>query len=304
MKKKYRDWMANLPERTLNTSLNQILIPGTHNSGSFDCSWQNPPGLDADSTILNVLKIPFASKIVERWAKCQRHTIKIQLEDGIRYLDVRLSTNNGLIYLCHGLCSISWTQFVEDLGSFLDENPQELVIVDVKKRYGFNEKDDFTVVDMLYQRIGQNRFANTNLSPSSSLNDFRNAGVQCICVYPDYTGLHQNIWNRQCLQSPWPNSSNLTDVINFVHDRVATRDSQQFHVSQYILTLGTKEILSRLFPLGNPTSIMEMGESLTTLVPNLVTDLHKKLNFNILIVDDYDINENRFVATILEINNT
>ena len=73
-----RNWMSLLDE---NLRLNQVSIPGTHDSGTH-----------------------YVAFIKSIHAKTQSLNIKEQLEHGIRYLDIRLSIDNDApddVYLSH-----------------------------------------------------------------------------------------------------------------------------------------------------------------------------------------------------------
>lgn len=70
------------------------------------------------------------------WVKTQDWDIKTQLENGIRFLDIRLVHDKGVIKLCHG-SSIFSTTFVKDVlhttAEFLQEHPSETVLMTIKR---------------------------------------------------------------------------------------------------------------------------------------------------------------------------
>lgn len=113
------NWMKGIKD---NTSLSDITIPGTHDSGT-----QN-------------VDLPI-------WSKTQTLSISQQLNIGIRYFDLRLEHVSDVYYnaqVVHG-SSNCWNgkgghltlyEVLEDMYTFLNQNPSETVIVSVKQDYG------------------------------------------------------------------------------------------------------------------------------------------------------------------------
>ena len=86
--------------------------------------------------------------------QCQDTDIKTQLENGYRYLDMRLVLKNDNLILKHNIakCRKSKSFFstpltlddvLNDIYTFLDQNPSETVIFCVKKE---NNKDDLNKI--------------------------------------------------------------------------------------------------------------------------------------------------------------
>jgi 1-phosphatidylinositol phosphodiesterase len=109
-------WMSKLKDEY---PLSALSIPGTHNSPAHHIALPS--------------------------VRCQVATIKEQLENGVRFLDIRLqpenprdSSKDGLI-LVHSAFPISLTghkyfrDLVNDVITFLDQNPSETVIMSLKR---------------------------------------------------------------------------------------------------------------------------------------------------------------------------
>lgn len=120
-------WMANLDD---NLSLNQINIPGTHDSAT------------------QFVQLAYFSK-------CQTKSIAQQLEMGYRYLDIRLAFDNknvsdgespklkfmhGFVNCKHGnkrsAPILYLDEVLQDCYAFLEENPTETIIFVAKKDHG------------------------------------------------------------------------------------------------------------------------------------------------------------------------
>lgn len=117
------NWMSKIDG---NLYLNEITIPGTHDSGA------------------NYVQLGLFSK-------CQASDVKTQLNDGFRYLDVRLGPDKKddepALSLYHGFChcktspwpfseNLYLEYYLKDCYEFLNENPSETIIFVVS-----NERD-------------------------------------------------------------------------------------------------------------------------------------------------------------------
>ena len=112
----YNSWMATLPD---DLPLSAISIPGTHNSHTH---YRALPSV-----------------------RCQVHDVKTQLENGVRFLDIRVQPTHATdaskkdLYLVHGAFPVSLTgpKYLEPIlnicYNFLLENPSETVLVSLKR---------------------------------------------------------------------------------------------------------------------------------------------------------------------------
>ena len=109
-------WMKFLKDETPLTSLS---IPGTHNSPTHHRALPS--------------------------VRCQAVTVKEQLDNGIRFFDIRVQPENAKdvskpsLYLVHSMFPICLTRpkyfrdFLSDIERFLSENPSETVILSLKR---------------------------------------------------------------------------------------------------------------------------------------------------------------------------
>lgn len=123
------DWMASIDG---NLYLNQLTIPGTHDSAA-KYAWL---GFFSD---------------------CQSLSIRQQLDAGFRYLDIRLAVNNGKLKFMHGFtnCRTNFAPWAStlylddvlpDIYSFLEKHPQETIIFNVKQEYGKESVEEFQTI--------------------------------------------------------------------------------------------------------------------------------------------------------------
>ena len=117
-------WMADIKDEV---NLKDLTIPGTHDSGAdYGC--------------------PDAA--FDPYGECQDWTIKEQLNNGIRYLDIRLNyeEDDKVFRIHHGPCyqRMTFKDVMTDVKAFLSAHPQETIIMRYKDEYDDTEKSTFS----------------------------------------------------------------------------------------------------------------------------------------------------------------
>jgi 1-phosphatidylinositol phosphodiesterase len=140
------NWMRYLDG---NKKLTELTIPGTHDSGTY---LSNFTGL----------------------AKCQNKSIADQLNQGIRFLDIRLKPgihNDNVLYIAHGVAESRFSfegDVMPIIQRFLKTNPFETIIMSIKddsKTYkGDNHKKYF--YNAVWSTIQKFPFHTSNQIPS------------------------------------------------------------------------------------------------------------------------------------------
>lgn len=124
------DWMSEISG---DIYLSEMNIPGSHDCGT------------------NYVQLPFFSK-------CQNDDVKTQLENGYRYLDIRLGIEKKQdevnLVLMHGFThcrkgfwpwsgKLTLEDVLDDCANFLDQHPDETIIFVVKKEHGDEDVAEF-----------------------------------------------------------------------------------------------------------------------------------------------------------------
>lgn len=84
---------------------NQIVIPGTHDTGTFGSGCSSPI------------------------ARTQMYNIGEQLNGGIRFMDIRVAWFGGLLYTVHTVTCGSYNDVLSDIRDFLTAHPTEILII-------------------------------------------------------------------------------------------------------------------------------------------------------------------------------
>lgn len=101
-----KDWMSKLSNR----KISELTVPGTHDSGCRSL-------------------IP--------WAKTQSYSITNQLEAGIRFLDIRCRHVNDTFLIYHEFinCDLTFTDVLQQIITFFEENPKEGILMRIRNEY-------------------------------------------------------------------------------------------------------------------------------------------------------------------------
>ena len=99
------NWMSMYGDH----KINEVWIPGSHNSAMYS--------------------IP--DSIINAWSICQTLTIYQQLMIGIRYLDFRVITIDNKVLIAHRFKGGQFKQYLQEIQTFLDEYPTEVIIIRV-----------------------------------------------------------------------------------------------------------------------------------------------------------------------------
>lgn len=110
---KLNNWMQDIEDNRL---VCKMSIPGTHDTGAYTGN---------------------------AWVKTQDKNIEQQLNSGIRFFDIRLVHDNGILKLCHASVIFHDRNLVDNVlkttVEFLKEHPSETVIMTIKRDHDLDD---------------------------------------------------------------------------------------------------------------------------------------------------------------------
>ncbi|WP_411845134.1 LamG-like jellyroll fold domain-containing protein [Roseibacillus persicicus] len=209
----YKRWMTDNVSTIGAYKLRDLVIPGTHDSGSYDplspvdfgdARWDEfsvgdhfPPD-DYDNPWKRALAI--TDELYEPWSQNHNKTILQQMNEGVRSIDLRVAVNaDGVMYFAHGLYNDTIEKCLDDAETFHDQNPNEIIMIYFQKFYDTwldENKDSSTdyedgmraskheeLVAMINARFAGDIASYENFTPSSTVSDLINAGKTVIISY-------------------------------------------------------------------------------------------------------------------------
>lgn len=249
------NWMSQYQ----NFSLNQLVIPGTHDSGAYRVE-ELIPGLSPDASTISFLPLWLQKGVAANWAVTQNESIGRQLWRGYRYFDMRLCGYGNTVYACHGVYTAPLATMLNDIESFFKspDTSHEVIILDFNHLTAMSSANHGLVFKELKARFGS-RLAGAGFNFSSKLSDFASAGKNIIVVYNDpIRSQYQDIaHDPSLLPSPWPDQRSVTGLENFLIKSKPAVPRGGMVVTQLVLTPDKNNVISSLLPFTNePQSLL------------------------------------------------
>lgn|SRR3990167_1172744 len=269
-----RNWMSQIPS---NRIMNQLIIPGTHDSGTYAINDASKFSLSSDDPlplwieqISNILPPSLVQMIVAGWSKTQPYAITDQLNNGIRYLDFRVCYFQTHMVLCHALVSVNLSDALQQINQFVTNNPSEIIVLDINHIYNVNNAaDEAQLLQLLSDQLGTNAIPNT-YHATDTIGTLRQSKHNVIILMDTNQPITDPalqqfaahyLWHQSTINSPWPNKTNVADLKNTLDVEMAMwhkihASAQNFFVLQAIQTPGTNQIINGIInPFWYPSSI-------------------------------------------------
>tara|TARA_A100001015_G_scaffold83091_1_gene92205 strand:- start:1070 stop:2179 length:1110 start_codon:yes stop_codon:yes gene_type:complete len=196
--------------------INEIILPGTHNSGTYKINLNKK--LEREYEIIRLLGKFFnpLKYHIQKFTLNQELTIYEQCKIGIRMLDLRIfyDKKNNLFYNSHSFITVSLEDIVNDLIKFIKENNNEYIIVCYKQDYSYkNQKYDYRVLD---EYINSKKYCTIGYK-----NLYTSTYEQLL------TTKHRIIWvSHSNVKQQWGNTFNKKNLIEIINN---------YNNSKYIL---------------------------------------------------------------------
>ncbi len=259
-------WMTKLYQ-AYDTPLNQICIPGTHDSGSYDITTFS----DEDPHMWESLKklfdyysesyffTPF-KELVRWWAVTQGLNTYQQLSAGVRYLDIRPRKINGQLVTVHGLAGASINNIIMGIKRFLNENPREIIIFHIHEPYGMIQADIDELFQVLYENFGAS-IAPPQMSPSNSIQQFQNSGYQIIVLSTLDSPVFSGWSTYETLSNLWHNKNRPYPLLESITNNLVYRKNNRLHITQMTMTESPGDLKQGAIP-GQPSSLRSFVRTL------------------------------------------
>ena len=158
-------WMSLISD---STKLNEMIIPGSHDSGSYNMIYLG---------------------------ETQKFSIARQLKLGVRYLDIRIANNEGKYQIFHDIINgVDAEEVFVDIASFLKDNPTEVLLLDFQH---FKNGSEEKVIEFINTYLSTYLFYKDNTKTelefidSLTLGDVRG---KCIIFFGS-TQNHSSYWD-------------------------------------------------------------------------------------------------------------
>ncbi len=240
--KYYSEWMSELKDEV---KLSDVVMPGSHDTGTYG---------------MNCL------------AETQNSKVSMQLAYGVRYFDLRLKEKNDNLYFYHSIVNKNYefSEFCEEIITFIEENPTEFLILDFQH---FGNGASTKVLKMIGEKLSPQQYAvktNEDLS-NLTMGKIRQNNYKYLISWgaKEDIGKVNYIFDRETtLASPYKrsiNTKNSADLVTYYDDYLSQDLGVPFHILQAQQT-GAPEKFA--------FNIQSMYYSLKPLFNDYVNSLH------------------------------
>jgi hypothetical protein len=292
-------WMEQLGSSIKDRQLNKLVIPGTHDSGTYSLQIAlerpyNDPFAPDGSTFVKIGSL--SNVAVRGWGQAQARNIAEQLNDGIRALDFRPCVEkSGTIRICHGLYGPPMSTLLSDVRSFVAQHPKEIVILNVQNfsQWGQSKMSDekhVELVALIKQYLDPYLIDHTKLSPTSTIGDIWTTGRSVVVVYHKDDG--DAFWTQYRLTDSWDSAvwayaPKLTYLDHKIRLEKQARLTTLFDLSA-AATPEVKLISAGIFyPAVYPESLKELAAMANPVILQRIANDWSGEGLNIISMDHY-----------------
>uniref|UniRef100_H3A432 Phosphatidylinositol specific phospholipase C X domain containing 2 n=1 Tax=Latimeria chalumnae TaxID=7897 RepID=H3A432_LATCH len=286
-------------------SLSLSLFLGSHDSFSFWVDLKSPVGPDQAPAVKRLTGVfrSLGKRLMKKWSVTQSWTFKEQLEAGIRYFDLRVSSKPGEkghdIYFIHGLFGIKVRDGLMDINDFLSLHTKEVIFLDFNHYYAMDSEHHVHLIAMLQQVFG-NKLCKSDRVEKITLQYLWDNNYQVLVFYHHPLAQEKPfLWPGKTMPAPWANTTDVYKLIQFLETTLGERAQYgTFHVSQAILTPRVKTIVLGLIS-GLRYSLVERN---LPVIINWVRAQKPGINgVNIITSDFVELVD--FATTVIKLNN-
>ncbi|XP_076172521.1 PI-PLC X domain-containing protein 1 [Ptiloglossa arizonensis] len=260
-------WMKERKHILGPLEMNQIFLPGTHNSASY------AQGNDTGN-------------FISKYAVTQDIDILGQLIHGVRYLDVRVgysSFTDEIWWTYHGpfYRSVSLKTVIDQVKMFLD-NTEEIVIVDIREfPVGFNNITIHRRLASYLEDQFRDYFLTNNYSWSITMNEIWSTGKRLIIGYENAQIVEEHASMWPCVRHQWGNVRTIEDLYKYLNT-IESSDSDNSKIPRSAMAELTPNVLDIICNrLGN---LRDMAHTVNANVTNWYSTLWQ-YSANIVAVD-------------------
>ena len=297
------DWMGANKNVLQNIALNRVVIPGTHNSGTYKLFHPAQKGWSPDAPGYKDFFATMGFPLYKPMAECQEKTIHEQLMDGVRAFDFRVCKNeNGEFYACHSLYGAKVETMLRDIARFNTSHPDEIIILRFQHLYGMTDVHKNQLADHIKSILKVNKLIDTSYKPTSTLQSIWNDKQRRIIVLFDVSdktnfwpttsikGSYNNLGNggNAAPQGTWHKKANLkkTSAIVDSHEKL---NPDYFFVLNCELTLDGTLIAASIDPTSTyPGTMKNLAAQSNPVYFNKIKNEWRNKKLNIIQVDYYN----------------
>jgi thiol-disulfide isomerase/thioredoxin len=246
-----------------NRPLTHIAFPGSHDSGTATLSGDSALSGSCPAVARFFAKLPWigphcVKPFVAEWSRTQSSIIAEQVQQGIRYLDLRIchcltcEQPSKDFDLCHAMRGEKLLPALNAVAQFIEKHPREIFFLDFNHFYEVGTNSDQLLIEVIQDTIGKYLFPYDKSKPLSDVTPSQMWELKrpiLLCYHNDsVTSTHDQFWPGDTIVSPWINTPNPVTLIDALNTNLKCHllDDSLF-VSQCILSPQVATFVKDLF---------------------------------------------------------
>ena len=286
-------WITDLAKNNHNLTLNNLILPGTHNSAC------NKLNLD------NGYNLPVISHIIENWTLNQDSSCYTQLVNGVRMFDLDISYIDNKFYTSHTFIISELEELIDELKKYNNEHG-DIYVLKFICRDNINNNN----VDQLANIINNN-FKDKIILPenypnvlNTPISNFINEKKNMI-IYMEFHN-HNFFNNGIYLYSSWTNDNEISkSILN--NEKVLNRmnelkncNSNILNDLNWTLTPTYGEVIYGIFCFCDYYNVKSWIKNYNTMFFDFYSrNKNKFKNVNVI---SFDFINNNLISTIVSLN--
>ena len=287
------NWITNLTKKNPNLTLNNLILPGTHNSAcdklTLDCGYN----------------FPIISHVIKNWTLNQKWSVYEQLVNGVRMLDIDVSYIDNKFYTSHTFIIDELEDLIEQLKNY-NEEYGDIYIIKFICRDNINNENVSELANIINNIFNTKIILPQNYPNvlNTPLSTFINS-QQNMLIYMDCQN-HSFFNTKIHLYSSWTNDNDISNSLysnNLVLNQMSglkTINSNVLMDLNWTLTPTYKEIIYGTFCCCDFYDI----RSWTKLFNILFFDFYNnnKIKFTNINVVSFDFINKDLISQIINLN--
>ena len=322
--KPYESWMSHLSESNKGKKINELLLPGTHDSGAYQLNLRYRINTSFSYTIFNLLGriCPCVRKILSSWVLTQDRTIYQQLEDGIRFLDLRITYRHSdqRFYVSHTYSCIPLEEALKDIKSFMNKHAEEALVISLSRdwthRQGMENQEGNALLSSVSKELKSflcNNPGNSRFGEDMTLKEMTRSGKRIVCYYDGPhtpTRAFDFIWNGSNIHSYWTETLSVEEkkecLLNSTKNLARIpKNNKDFNVLCFTLTPSAQDVRSDVFhrvthPFEEGNNLENLAFKINQIMPSFLTENASLLKNVNVITSDFPNSD--FVPNIIAVN--
>lgn len=219
-----------------------------------------------------------------------------------------LNERDHRLYFVHGVFCEAINEPFKELCIFLDQHPQEFVILDFQHFYDFDTHHHQELIGCI-MKFFSNKLFTRNEDDSNlrqlTLSNAQANGQQIVIIYRNNLNAKNEFFRSYDWPTPWPNATSIANLKDYLEKRLDYRSPDQGFVTQCLLTPDANFILPRFYSSLRKKCAKKVDKQLSEWVKQQTPGKFKdgeKPTANVFLADFVDIRNNNFCKIVVDLN--